>query len=213
MGYGHLTDRQASRLRRFVKGQELCDIGAGNLKLAERMFELGATKITAIDKEFWEHGRAGFRYKSRPEIVLISAYYTSRQAVEACENIRTAFVSWPSTHAEGLVPLIHKTPRLIYLGKNSDGTACGTWEFWQHVLRRPIIAHVPDPRNVLLVYGPAGSRKREPVGEERGHGSFESLPYNKLYPPRTTQQRATNKAVTRTVIEHVVGLDQRRVIL
>jgi len=79
-----------------------------------------------------------------------------------------AFLSWPANHSmPGLFELLAPAQWIVYLGKNTDGSACGTPEFFSRMLYREVKFYVPEQPNSLIVYGSRLPQKRPPVGEER----------------------------------------------
>ena len=63
---------------------------------------------------------------------------------------------------------VRKAKRVIYLGNNMDGTVCGSPKLYKHLSRRQVLAHAPERRNTLIVYGGLlRGRQRELLPEER----------------------------------------------
>lgn len=155
MPYGTLTDQQLEVLGRFVTGQVVHDLGAGDLALSRTLLLQGAEKVYAVDK-------ALPRKSPDPNIVLVPGYFHHYPAVPT-----VAFVSWPSNYADmGLVRVVERSQRVIYLGCNTEGTSCGSLMLFEHLCQREVLAHIPDRQNTLIVYGPA-TVSRKPLGEER----------------------------------------------
>jgi hypothetical protein len=90
--------------------------------------------------------------------------------------IDVAFVSWPTNSplsfrgvenpTYALLKLVMSAARVVYLGKNTDGIICGHPHLFRHLVRRPLLAHVPSEANTLLAYD-TGTVTREPVLEEQ----------------------------------------------
>jgi len=130
------------------------DIGSGHLVLAHELLKLGATHVRAVDKEAVETGDE--------RITQIVTYFDAFK-----ELVPVAFLSWPVNHgAPGLLEIVSRTHCLIYLGKNTDGAACGYPDLFRYLLRREVLTYVPTKRNTLIVYGPRFVLPREPLGEE-----------------------------------------------
>ncbi len=154
MSYGDLNEQQREALKPFLSGRLVHDLGSGNQILSRELIRLGAEKVIAIDKD---------PYRDAPGhgIEPVTTYFENYQAA-----IHTAFVSWPrNTYDAGLIALIERAECVVYLGKNTDGLACGFPKFWEHLRQREALAHVPDPRNTLIVYGHRGT-KRATLPEE-----------------------------------------------
>jgi hypothetical protein len=142
MGFGSLNNAQREALREFVKDKQVHDLGAGDLTLSIELLTLGARLVVAIDKE--AHLGA-----SPPGIVTVKTYFE-----DYAFPIDVAFMSWPrNTMDFGLVRLVSGASVVAYLGKNTDGTACGYPLLWNHLRNRKVLAHVPDRTNTLIVYG------------------------------------------------------------
>lgn len=150
MPYGSLNKAQEAALRPFVKRKVVHDLGAGDYTLSHRLLKFGAEKVIAID-----HTRP---YDTCPmtfrnliagmKIEFVTGYFHQYH-----EPIDTAFVSWPSNYASHIDVLCDRAPTVIYLGVNTDGTCCGTPEMFEKLSKRAVLAHVPDRKNTLIVYG------------------------------------------------------------
>lgn len=136
------------------------DLGAGDFTLSAEMLALGAAEVTAVDRHVPDY------VPVPPGVRRVTAYFHDWVG-RAPERLGVVLLSWPANwRMEGLIELIERTDRVIYLGKNTDGTACGWRELFEALRRRPVLDHVPDPANDLLIYGP-GDVDREPFPEER----------------------------------------------
>jgi len=144
MSCGRPNPVQVACIRKFVEGRIVSDLGAGDLLLSHLCAVLGATKVIAIDKETMpeadislpiEQVRCAFRYYKR--------------------NIDVALLSWPINTSCGLEALVNRAEIVIYLGKCTDGTICGTPRLWSHLVRREVLLLSPDRTNTLIVYGPS----------------------------------------------------------
>lgn len=148
---GHLTDAMHAALAPVVAGRAVHDLGAGRGELAIELLTLGAAAVEAVDKESVPANTSRTRYHR--------AYFKDYRP----ESVDVAFVSWPQNN-EGttheLLPLLERAATIVYLGKNTDGTACGTPSLFQYLAGRALLDYVPDRRNVLAVYG-------APLGRER----------------------------------------------
>jgi hypothetical protein len=156
MGYGKLLGKQEDAVKALVQGKDVCDLGAGDMELSVKLLELGATKIIAVDKEDYP--------VPDPRIVRILSYFNN--VWRHTRPPKIAFISWPINHADpSLARLVDRFPFIAYLGKNTDMTSCATPGFFQPLLRREVMAYIPNRKNVLIIYGP-NSVEREPYGEE-----------------------------------------------
>jgi hypothetical protein len=67
----------------------------------------------------------------------------------------------------GLLWLLSRFKTVIYLGKNTDGRACAWPGFFDEMSHRPVLDHIPDRRNTLIVWGKKDKNlKREFLLEE-----------------------------------------------
>lgn len=154
MPYGALAPTQKQQLKPFVQGQRVVDLGAGDLKLANELLRLGAHQILAIDKE-------GMVTRS----LRIALFHGRFDQVPDSFPLDLVFVSWPPNWRCDLERLVRLAKTVVYLGKNTDGTMCGTPELFHHLSGRNVLAYVPDPKNTLIVYG-SDLVTRRPKGEE-----------------------------------------------
>lgn len=141
--YGRLSGIQRELLRPFVVGRTVHDLGAGSGALSLILLELGAKHVVAIDKELTPI--------DHPKITNVECYldeYSSHDPID------TAFVSWPANYTvPGLSFLMGCAKRVIYLGKNTDGSNCATRHVMSRLLCRPVLAHAPEKPNTVTVYG------------------------------------------------------------
>lgn len=172
-----ITPEQTEVLRRTVAGRSVWDLGAGRCDLAVQMFtELGAVHVTAVDKVYAE-----MDYEAPPPgITLIGKQFHEIEPVP----IWVAVVSWPDypRQTPGLVELLRWAERVVYIGSNFDGTCCGSDELWGHLTRREVLAHVPDRRNSLIVYGGVMVSSRTLLPEEYAatHREGNWIPYEMM---------------------------------
>ena len=196
MGYGRLYASQQVALKPFLEGRTVFDLGAGDLVLSHLLVELGAQKVVAIDKDGdYDERRylhvdpvsgipevrnvhAQIEVKTQSFRSLVSSLVTSEftRWVEGGDGEKgwpeVVFLSWPlnceDPHRDALV---RAAQVVAYLGKNTDGVACGSAGLFVDLCQRELLAHVPVKSglkgNVLIVVGrtlPSGPR--EPVPEE-----------------------------------------------
>jgi len=170
-----LNPEQEAIVTKHVSGHLVWDIGSGDLALASKLMDLGATRIIAVDKE------EGIPKNSTLDIVTVDAidptiltYHmdTHIQGVllnrlfSECDDPKTiSFLSWPPNGPNGLLTVVQTTEVIIYLGKCTDGSMCGEPEMWRELRTREILNISPDRRNTLIVYGP-NKVERRPVLEE-----------------------------------------------
>jgi len=175
MSYGRLSKSQYTALAPFVHGKTVHDIGAGDLTLAGYLLTLGASHIIAIDKNPWKS-------KATKNITVIETYFE-----RYTDPLDVAFVSWPINHFDqGLLDLIGAARTVIYLGKNSDGQACGFPLLFDHLSKRENPVYIAERPNTLAIYGP-NFVERPPNGEERASLSIDERmwSYDELEGPTT----------------------------
>lgn len=160
---GALNEEQCERLAPFVKGKVVLDLGAGDLSLSRVLVQMGA-KVVAVDKE-------------DPGVVVPGVRFVRSYFHDLRERAPVAFVSWPVNWHSDIVPILVASTTVIYLGKNTDGTACGDPNLWEHLRAREVLAYVPDRRNTMAIYGP-NFVERDPTGEELASASvLKSMSY------------------------------------
>lgn len=159
MGYGQLSAAQSTALSIYVRGRVVHDLGAGDLELSRKLIKLGARRVHAVDKleKFYYASKldAGLSYKS--------CYFHELPDTP----MDVLFMSWPVNYEANLLPHVLRAGMVIYLGKNTDGSACGTPGLFEVMLRRKLHAYVPARKNSLVITGAYLDCPREPAGEER----------------------------------------------
>lgn len=154
MSLASISLEQRTALREAVAGRLVHDLGAGDLKLSSKVLQLGAAHVVAVDKE------------DCPRRVPHGITYRKCLFKDFQDPIDVAFLAWPDNHNTGVTPLVMRARRVVYLGKNTDGTMCGTGDLFIALLRRALLAYVPHRANTLIVCGDFLPAPREPTGEE-----------------------------------------------
>jgi len=164
MSYGTLNAAQEECLKKLVVGKIVYDLGAGDLVLAHKLIELGA-KVIAVEKENFFIDNAltpNPTMQASLEIEVRQQYFQDMD-----DDIDIAFVSWPDNYDNGLLPILKRTKTIIYLGKNTDMSMCGTPALFRYLLTRKIEEHVPARPNTLICYSEQLDKPRwMPVPEE-----------------------------------------------
>jgi hypothetical protein len=172
--FGKLSRRQETIVRRFVKDKTVFDLGAGDFSLSRCLVDLGAQKVFAIERATRAGGMLeyGSPYEkvtvlgsSLRSLARIGRFHrrakTGKSGLVSSDPVETAFVSWPSVEGGkmcrrpdySLLDPVRKAKTVIYLGNNMDGTVCGSPKLYKHLSRRQVLAHAPERRNTLIVYG------------------------------------------------------------
>lgn len=156
MSYGRLNPRQLAALEPHVRDQHVWDLGAGDLFLSHELVRLGASGVTAVDKE----------RLPPPLDPRVKTSQASFDDLLDCTTRKIVFLSWPLNHPDvSLLILTMGAETVIYLGSNLDGQACGFRSFFEHLLHRELVTHEPDRLNTLIVCGDYCPR-RAPTWEE-----------------------------------------------
>lgn len=166
MPYGRLNERQRKAVSKHIRGKVIHDLGAGDLGLSTELLRLGAAEVYAVDKE------------DTPRFLPRRLHYKSAYFNEITSRMDTVFLSWPTNHEAHLLPHLAQAQTLIYLGKNTDGTSCGTPALFRAMIRRDLLDYEPDKHNCLVIVGRCLETPREPTGEELAGMSHELLFYS-----------------------------------
>lgn len=150
-----------------VTGRAVADLGCGSdFAHAERLLRADAKFVMGVDKE---------RRRSEhlfPKTMYIEANFGWLGSMLNLDGW-VAYVSWPDGTCYGLEQLLATTfqrTTVIYRGKNTDGTSCGSPPFWRHLQTREVRDVLISRRETLIVYGWASGRptpQREALPEER----------------------------------------------
>lgn len=160
---GRLDDEQEAVVRNFVAGYNVHDLGAGQLGMANRLSDLGAHTVTAVDKDY--EGNLDRYTDRRPNVSLVGE--TFEEYAKHGHFIDVAFVCWPECYGQdGIVELLNNVRTIIYLGSNFDGSACGHQDMWESLKRKEVLALVPGRWNSLIVYAGQKWVARRPLPEE-----------------------------------------------
>ena len=187
--FGDLSTEQRNELKRFIAGKRVYDLGCGNGSLTKSLVELGPVEIVGVDKDFSPKPFVDPSGKT-------SIRWLKKRFGEVDEKIDIAFVSWPidSVGRSELAELLRKVETVIYLGKNNDGTWCGGPGLFRHLIRREVLAHAPESRNTMTVYGEEKNENRRVTGEE-----FASFHDARLYRFEEVERESVKYDVRRIV--------------
>jgi hypothetical protein len=153
--YGWLSELQKKVLANHVCGRTVWDMGAGDCILAQDLLDLGARRIRAVDKE-------PLVSELDERVEYTQAYFKDLPV----EERGVLFLSWPINRKDpALVDHVAAAQIVVYLGSNMDNNACGSPDLFDHLVCRELLAHVPERKNTLLIYGGPIPR-RELVPEE-----------------------------------------------
>lgn len=169
--YGKLTTAMQHAMDSYVKDRRVFDFGAGDMTHAQAMLKMGAMDVVAIEKNFAGQKSPDKRIKQFEGTFLDYIQRGNDFSFEHC----TAFISWPANHKlDGLLDLLEKFRVIMYLGKNTDGSACAWPGFFHQMYLRPVLEHVPHRRNTLIIWGEHNDKlaieHRELKLEERAGG-------------------------------------------
>lgn len=158
MPHGLLTNDMYSAIKPLVKDKVVWDLGAFDLGHSRILLDhMGAKRIVAVDKSLPVAA-------NDCRIHMLQKYYSDVVVPE--EGIEVAYLSWPSNCVlKGLLKLLRAAEVVIYLGSNTEGTACGWEELYKYLWSRELLAHVPYHRNSLIVVG-SQQVARRPTPEE-----------------------------------------------
>lgn len=175
--YGTFTKAFQKTLRPFVNGKRIVDLGSGDGTRAVMLCATGARSVLSID--------VLGAMRSSPQIEYVEISFAHAAAVVREAKPDVAHLAWPSniimpSENQALIKILGTIKRVIYVGKNTDGVACGTPELFGHFLQRPVLALVRDPRNTMIVYGDVQSRRRAP-GDVEERAGLDNTNYEKIY--------------------------------
>lgn len=179
--FGRMTDDMRAIIARHVKGKRVWDFGAGNLWHSHMLLSLGATQVTAVEKNLTPH-------LQHRDIRVKNILFQDVPVPD--EGFDVAYVSWPTNHDRdtGLVRLLSWSTTIIYVGCNTNHTACGGRTMMSYLTTRTVLDHLPIEANTLAVYGDWSPTPRRLLPEE-----WAALHYGRLWTLEEAT-RATNAA-------------------
>lgn len=145
MTYAQLNKDQTCYLRNLVKGRVVADLGCGSGMLTKTMARWGASMVHGVDKE-------SLNDPNSKRVHWHRSYFAYWQMPS---DVEIAVVSWPqNSPLQGLMELLQLVPHVVYIGRNTDGTACGNPDLMRYLSGRAAIHHITQLANVLIHYGP-----------------------------------------------------------
>lgn len=138
----NFTNRQEDSIRLYIEGRSVIDLGAGCLNLAMQLKRLGASSVLAVDEV---------------DMPFCDGIETQQKCfIDVTETLDVAFLSRPiNRFCEGLNEILDRHEIVIYLGSNLAGSACGSLELFQYLVKRNPLAHILEPTGTMLIYSKA----------------------------------------------------------
>ena len=87
-------------------------------------------------------------------------------------------VAWPPNHCPGLLCLVQRAFRAVYIGSNTDGTTCGTPELFIHLSKRMLVHEARHQKNCLHCYSAVCHQDPQFRSEEEACGMLNNGPFN-----------------------------------
>lgn len=168
--FGELSNNQLQKLQPYVSNKIVYDLGAGTGEHSTILAKLGAKQVVAVDKE-------SIRISHSSKILKIEKSFIEIEV----KDIDIAFLSWPvNYHCNGLISLLKRSNRIVYLGRNTNGTTCGTVDLFEYFLHRKLIDYISEYRNTLIIYGEEILKRISNLQEEIAIFSSEIQWYSEL---------------------------------
>ena len=141
----------------FVADRVVVDLGSGYGERARILERLGA-RVVKIDKDEDIPG-------------VIHGYFESM--IEEIEKMQPDVIhlAWPTANlGRRATDVFDLAPVLIYVGKNTEGSVCGTPAMFRYLAHRVVLAYEPTRANVLIVYGRTQREPRRMLHYEEAAG-------------------------------------------
>jgi len=171
--YGHIPRKHQDALRRFVRGARVVDLGCGDMERTWTLLGCDPEAVLAVDSHLPSSPKA------HPRLTLHQGLFNDSLGVIRDFRPTVAHVSWPANYLTGLVKLLTDIPTVIYVGCNTDGTACGERALFQYMLTRKMVRYLPDRQNTLIVVTKLLDNPRDATYEEKA-----ALDQTEVYPYR-----------------------------
>jgi hypothetical protein len=116
-------------------------------------------------------------------VKLYKGYF---DAVKLPALLDCVVISWPPNYpCSGLLDLVKRAFRVVYIGCNTGGAACGTQDLFVHLSKRHLLYEMRDRRNCVHCYtavchADAQFRSEEEVCGMLHNGVFRMIPYDGL---------------------------------
>jgi len=167
-GHGGFTGAMIKVLKPFLRrGPHILYPGSGHGQKAHFLCECGAKKVTCIEKEVHVLNASSVYNKSTIPCVVD---YVQNVPEKLYDQADMVLLSWVQPYTfpcnRETFERLDKVDHLIYLGKNTDGTACADPILFSYLLTREVLHYVPDRVNTMIVYGPNKTPDRSPYPEE-----------------------------------------------
>jgi len=186
MPYWRLNKVQQAVLLEFVRGDTVYELGCGDLSLAKLMATT-AKWVHAADKHAPTSRRDHGRRVKVPILPNLSFYWQAFEKLRWPKHLDCVVVSWPITDVvPGLLELVRRGFRVVYIGSNTRGSACGDHMLWLHLTKRALLHEVPDRHNCLHCYSlvthadPQFRSEEEVCGLLNEHGRFKIFDYGQM---------------------------------
>ena len=144
------TAAQLRWIEAFCTGKEIIDLGGRDGSFAYYLLSKGAKKATSLD-----HSKRLHRIIAEnltPHIGTFADFHS------AFPNRRwdVGIMSWPVKFASligAVIPILDNCKTVVYLGKNSASTQCGSRDLWEYLVNRELLKHSERKAANMLIYG------------------------------------------------------------
>jgi hypothetical protein len=144
------TPAQMRLIEAFCAGKEIIDLGGRDGSFACHLLSAGARKAMSLDHS-----------KGLPRIIAKNlthhvATFAGYHAAFPNRRWDVGIVSWPVKFASiigGVIPILNNCETVVYLGKNSASTQCGSRDLWENLTDRELVKHIERNVASVLIYG------------------------------------------------------------
>lgn len=203
--WGSLCQAELDLVEREAQGAVVVDFGAGNAVLSHRALLSGARHAVAIDSgwrmgpEFLRRAEAKMRMPKESRVAhkieWVFATIDHPDAFHAvCKALAygersLAIVSWPEVRLSGIEHLLRGFRRVLYRGKNTAGTVCGSAGLWNFLASREPIDHITNPQSTCILYDTLERRQNLLFHHEELAGIHNQDPRGPILPFCATDER------------------------
>ena len=156
------TPAQLRLIEAFCAGKEIVDLGGRDGSFACHLLSAGARRATNLD-----HSKGLHRIIAK-NLTHHAGTFAGYHAAFPNRRWDVGILSWPVKFASiigAVIPILNNCETVVYLGKNSASTQCGSRDLWEHLTGRDLLTHIERNVASVLIYGGA-ERTAELIQEE-----------------------------------------------
>lgn len=144
------TAAQLRLIEAFCAGKDILDLGGRDGSFAHHLLSKGAGRATCLD-----HSK-GLQRIIAKNLTHYKGTFADFHSAFPNRRWDVGIMSWPVKFVSligAVIPILGNCKAVVYLGKNSASTQCGSRDLWEYLLSRELLIQSERKETSVLIYG------------------------------------------------------------